>query len=62
MAGLRPAHVELEVASLVAGLGFDAPHILTLTFDRWALAVEAVALSVVAFHQIFDVEIGRAVS
>lgn len=57
---LGAAHVEGKVTGLVPGIGFDPPHILTLTFDRWALTVEAVTLAVVAFHQILDVEVGRA--
>ena len=57
---LGAAHIEGKVTSLVPGVGFDPPHIFTLAFDGGALTVEAVALAVVAFHQVLDVEVGRA--
>ena len=57
MPGLRTAHIELEVACLIPGLGLDAPNVLTLAFDRGTLTVETVTLSTVALNEVFDVEV-----
>ena len=62
MTGLCPTHIEFKVTSLVASLSLDAPHVPTLVFDRGTLTVETVALSLVALDEIFDVEVGWALS
>ena len=60
VAGQSAAHVKLEVASFVSGLGFVSPNFLALRLHGGTLAIKAIASAIVATDQVLDIQIGRA--
>ena len=59
---LSAAHIKLQIASLVRGLGFVPPNVLALHFHRWTAAIKAIALAVIALDQVLDKQVDWAVS